>query len=109
MQSLWVLAATFLFSIMGVCVKLAADQHGLGEILFYRGAIGVFVILLICRLRFAPLRTPHLGLHFKRGAVGLISMSLWFYTIAVLPLPTAMTLAYTSPLWVVAFLLVAAV
>lgn len=106
MQSLWMLVATFLFSLMGVGVKLASTRHGIGEIVFYRGLIGAVALYLLCRMRGAPLRTPHAVLHLKRSAVGLISMGLWFYTIAVLPLPTAMTLAYTSPLWMAVFLLI---
>jgi S-adenosylmethionine uptake transporter len=105
MQSLWVLAATFLFSLMGVGVKLASDSYGTGEILFYRGLVGFLVISLLCWLRGASLRTTYARMHLKRSVVGLISMALWFYTIAALPLATAMTLAYTSPLWVAAFAL----
>lgn len=104
MQSLWMLVATFLFSLMGVCVKFASATYSTGEIVFYRGLVGAVAISLLCGLRGGVLRTPHLGLHLKRSVVGLISMCLWFYTMAVLPLPTAMTLAYTSPLWIAAFL-----
>mgnify|MGYP000308318688 CR=1 FL=1 len=32
MQSLWMLVASLLFACMGVCVKLASEQYGAGEI-----------------------------------------------------------------------------
>lgn len=107
MQSLWMLVATFLFSVMGLCVKLVSVNHGTGEIVFYRGLIGALAVFTLCRIRRAPLRTPHARLHIKRSAVGLVSMCLWFYTLVALPLPTAMTLAYTSPLWAGVFVLLA--
>ena len=34
MQSLWMIVAAFLFSIMGVFVKLASSEHSAWEILF---------------------------------------------------------------------------
>ncbi|MEF9944438.1 MAG: EamA/RhaT family transporter, partial [Burkholderiaceae bacterium] len=36
MQSLWMLAAALLFSLMGVCVKLASETYSVAEIVFYR-------------------------------------------------------------------------
>jgi S-adenosylmethionine uptake transporter len=108
MQSLWMLAATFLFSLMAVCAKFVAAGTGTGEIVFYRGLTGALVLFLICRLRHMPLRTPHGMLHLKRNTVGLASMCLWFHTIVALPLATAMTLASTAPLWVAMSVLVGA-
>ena len=39
MQSLWMLFASFMFAIMGVCVKLASDMYSTSEIVMYRGII----------------------------------------------------------------------
>ncbi|MFX6483953.1 hypothetical protein ABTG06_19585, partial [Acinetobacter baumannii] len=48
--------------------------------------------------------TPHAAMHLKRGVSGAISLILYFQAIALLPLPTAVTLNYTSPLFMAAWL-----
>jgi S-adenosylmethionine uptake transporter len=42
--------------------------------------------------------------HLWRGVVGVISLWLWFYAIAKLPLATAMTLNYMAPIWIALYL-----
>ena len=37
MQSLWMLAASFFFAIMGMFIKLSSSYHNLGEIVLFRG------------------------------------------------------------------------
>jgi hypothetical protein len=37
MQSLWMLVAALLCALMGVCVKFAARDCGVMELVFYRG------------------------------------------------------------------------
>jgi len=44
-------------------------------------------------------------MHLWRSIVGTISLTAWFYAIAVLPLATAMTLNYMSSVWIATFLL----
>jgi S-adenosylmethionine uptake transporter len=44
-------------------------------------------------------------MHAWRSVVGTISLTAWFYAIAVLPLATAMTLNYMSSVWIATFLL----
>lgn len=105
MQSLWMIAAAFLFSCMGVCVKLAAQSgYSPAEIVFYRNAIAL--VLLSASLiggRLDP-RTAHWKFQIYRGLSGFVSLMLYFYAIAWLPLATAVTLNYTSPLFLALFL-----
>ncbi|GAB3627059.1 membrane protein [Pandoraea terrae] len=100
MQSLWMLVAAFMFSLMGVCIKLAAHDYNTGEIVLYRSLIGMIVLLVVARVRGGTLRTRHIGSHIKRSAAGVISLGLWFYSLTQLPLSTAMTLNYMSPIWI---------
>ena len=103
-SSSWlVVAASFLFATMGVCVKLAAAQYSGGEIVMYRGLVGAMLIFLVSRGRGETLRTPIPGRHLLRSATGVTALCLWFYAIASLPLATAMTLNYTSSLWLALF------
>ncbi|MFZ6655215.1 DMT family transporter [Undibacterium sp. TJN19] len=108
MQSLWMLVASFLFSIMGVCVKLASADYSTAEIVAYRGAIGMLMIAMLVRLQGGTLRTGMPYHHLVRGGVGVISLWLWFYALGKLPLAMAVTLNYMSPIWIAAILLTGA-
>jgi len=104
MQSLWMLVASFLFSIMGVCVKLAADHYSTAEIVLCRGIVGVcFIYGLIC-IKGGTLKTPYPRDHIIRGGIGVISLWLWFYSFSLLPVATATTLNYMSSIWIAAML-----
>jgi S-adenosylmethionine uptake transporter len=102
---LLMLLASFQFAVMGVCVKLASTEYGAGEIVFYRGLVGVLSMALLVRWRGESLRTPVPGMHFWRSASGVVALCLWFYAIGGLPLATAMTLNYMSSVWMALFLI----
>ena len=104
MASLWMLFAAFLFSVMGACVKLASSTYSISEIVMYRGLIGVVMLALLVHHRGGSLRTAFPLEHAWRGVVGVVSLWLWFYGISKLPLATAVTLNYMSPIWMAAFL-----
>jgi drug/metabolite transporter (DMT)-like permease len=99
------LLASLLFAVMGVCVKVASAQYGAGEIVFYRALIGALFIATLSRMRGTSLKTSMPAMHFWRSASGVISLTLWFYSIAGLPLATAMTLNYMSSVWMALFLI----
>jgi drug/metabolite transporter (DMT)-like permease len=104
MQALWMLAASFFFATMAVCVKVASQWFNAAELVFYRGLIGMLLMWLWCRSRRTPLATRYPVMHAWRGMVGVLSLGAWFYSIGFLPLATAMTLNYMSSVWVAAFL-----
>lgn len=97
--------ASFLFALMGLCVKLASAHVGTGEIVMYRGLIGALVMVVLMRQRGQSLHTAVPGMHVWRGIVGVSALCLWFYAISGLPLATAMTLNYMSPIWMAMFLI----
>ena len=99
MQSLWMIAASGLFACMGVCVKLGASLFSAAELVFYRGAIALVLLWGFVLVRQLPLATRHWRAHLWRGLAGSVSLVLYFYAISVLPLATAVTLNYTSPLF----------
>ena len=104
MQSLWMIAASFCFACMGVCVKLAAESFSAAEIVFYRSAISLLLILALVRWRNTSLATPHWRFQLWRAASGFFALLLYFYAITLLPLATAVTLNYTSPLFLAIYL-----
>ncbi len=99
MGSPWMIAASFLFACMGVCVKLGADRFSAGELVFYRGFVATLILGGIIAWRRLPLATAHAGMHFWRGLAGFSSLVAYFYAITLIPLATAVTLNYTSPLF----------
>ena len=104
MQSLWMLFASFVFAIMGVCVKLASNLYSTSEIVMYRGIVGVVFMSLFIKHQGGTFRTPLPWHHLWRGAIGVTALWLWFYAIGILPLASAMTLNYMSPIWIAAML-----
>jgi drug/metabolite transporter (DMT)-like permease len=105
MQSLWMLAASLLFASMGVCVKLASE-HGFSaaEIVFYRSAISVFLMLPVLWWKGTSLATPHWRAHVNRSVSGFVALTLYFWSITLLPLATAVTLNYTAPIFLAVLL-----
>ena len=104
MQSLWMIVASLLFAGMGVCVKLAAATHSAVEITFYRSFISLILMFGLVRLRGVPLRTAHWRWQVTRGAVGFSALFSYFYAITLLPLATAVTLNYTSAIFLALYL-----
>lgn len=107
MQSLWMLFASFAFSIMAVCVKMASSLYSPSEIVMYRGTVGVLSMFALIRLHGGSLRTSMPWRHVGRGVLGVVALWLWFYSLGKLPLATGMTLNYMSPIWIAAFLFAA--
>lgn len=101
--------SSFLFAVMGVCVKLASSQYGAGEIVLYRSIVGLAMMTVVLRWRGVSWRTTVPGMHFWRSVTGATALCLWFYAIGKLPLATAMTLNYMSSVWIALFLIGGAV
>ena len=97
-------AASFLFACMGVCVKLAAARHSAAEIVFWRSSISLLIMIGVVRWQGVGFATPVLALQVFRGVSGFVSLTLYFIAIVLLPLATAVTLNYTSPLFLAIFL-----
>jgi len=104
MQSLWMIAASFLFACMGVCVKMAAQTHSAVEITFYRSFISLILMFALVHVRGVSLATPHWRWQITRGAVGFTALFAYFYAITLLPLATAVTLNYTSAIFLALYL-----
>jgi drug/metabolite transporter (DMT)-like permease len=104
MQSLWMLAAGLLFSLMGVLIKLAAPHFATAELVFYRSLVQMVVSFAVLRHAGLSARTPCFGRHVHRGIAGFVSLFMFFYALTELSVATAMTLNYTSPLFLAVLL-----
>ena len=106
MSASWLmLSASLLFAAMGVCVKYASTAYSAGEIVLYRSVLGFLLMLVAMRWQRVDWRTPVPLMHLGRCVGGITALCLWFYSIAGLPLATAMTLNYMSSVWMACFLL----
>lgn len=97
--SSWMLFAALGFSIMGVFVKIGAQKFSSAELVFYRSLFGLLAIYSFIFTQKLSLSTPVLSKQFARAWVGFASLVLFFYALSKLPLATAITLNYTSPLF----------
>lgn len=100
MPAFWMIVSCFLFACMGVCVKLASGDFSTGEIVFWRGAVSMLLMAGLALGQGIALRTPHWRMHLSRSISGSTALVCYFFAIGALPLATAVTLNYTSPLFV---------
>lgn len=98
----WMLGASLAFALMGVCVKLGAAFFTSGEMVFYRGIVGMIFMLMWAKLSGVSLKTSVPHMHLVRSCLGVVSLSAWFYALSHLHLATAMTLNYMSSVWLAA-------
>lgn len=106
-KSLWMLLATFLFALVALFTKMAADYFTVWEIIFFRSLFGAALCIVLLKRRRVPLGTRHPWRHLVRCAVGTCCITLGVYVLKILPLGTAQTFAYTGPLWFCLFLALA--
>ena len=100
----WILVSSLLFATLSALVKVAATGVSLPEIVFFRtlpAAIGLFAL---ARMRGERVVTTHWKLHAMRCVVGVMTMFVGFYAISRLPLATATTLEYTTPLFMLVYI-----
>ena len=96
---LWMLVATFFFALMGTFVKLGGESFTPTELVFYRSSISLFFIMAIMRWNDVSYSSNYMKLHLTRSSIGFISLLFFFYAINHLPLSTAISLNYTSPIF----------
>ncbi|MFW5431232.1 MAG: DMT family transporter [Methylophilaceae bacterium] len=102
--SFWMLIAALGFATMGALVKTASIKLSSAELVFYRSLFGFLAIYVFVTVKKLPIKTPHLGKQVSRALIGFFALLMFFYAIAHLPLATAITLNYTSPLFLAGFM-----
>ncbi len=93
------LVAGALFATMGAFAKFLGTQFTGAELSMYRSLVALVAVAAVVLVRRQSLATPFWKGHFWRGFTGTISLIGYFYAMTQLPLATAITLNYTSPLW----------
>lgn len=109
MQALWMVVSALLFAFYAACVKYASLE-GISsfEVLFYRSFFGLILISLLLKHRKISVFTKHPFAHAVRAGIGTLACIAGIYSIANLNIGLAMTLNYTSPLFIGCFTIAAA-
>ncbi len=99
--ALLMLGSTMLFGLMVVSIRLAAATLHTFEIAFFRNFFGLLVALPLL-LRHGPgfLKTTEFPRYLFRCLIGACSMLAGFWAIGHLPLAQAVSLSYSTPLFV---------
>jgi drug/metabolite transporter (DMT)-like permease len=99
--ALLMLASTVSFGLMAINIRLASQSLATTEVAFFRNAFGLLALLPIVLRPGQPLpRTRHLPRYLVRTVIGLVSMLCGFWAIGHLPLSQAISLSYSTPLFV---------
>jgi drug/metabolite transporter (DMT)-like permease len=100
LAALFMLAAGFSFALMSAAVKVAAAESPNTMVVFFRNAVALVVLLpWVWTQGRAAFRTTQIGGHLVRGLAGVTAMSMFFFAIARMPLPGAMLLNQSFPLF----------
>lgn len=97
----WLVLGGLCWTVVTILIKLLGQRLEALQVAFFRGVFGlIFIVPLLIRFSFAPLRSArHVG-HFWRAALGTTSMALGFYAVTHLPLADATSIGFTTPLFV---------
>lgn len=95
------LGSTLAFGLMAVAIRYATRYVPTQEVAFFRNAFGLVALLpMLVRPGRSPLKTAQLPRYFVRSAIGLASMLCGFWAIGHLPISQAISLSYSTPLFV---------
>ncbi|MEI2454685.1 DMT family transporter [Lysobacter firmicutimachus] len=95
------LASTLSFGVMTIAIRFASHSLHTFEIAFFRNLFGLLAVLpLLLGARRADLRTRQLPKYFVRCLIGICSMLAGFWAIGHLPLAQAISLTYSTPIFV---------
>ncbi len=88
--------------LISALVKVLSEHYPVSQILFFRyvfAVIPLFVYMMLT-LGISSMKTSRPGAHAIRSVSGVVSVSLFFYAIALIPMAEATMLAYASPIFI---------
>ena len=86
---------------IAVAGREASTEITIFQMLFWRGLVGLGIILLLLRFigGWQRVRTQKLPIHAARNVVHLGAQYAWFYAVAFIPLAEVFALEFTTPIW----------
>ncbi|MCP2045697.1 DMT family transporter [Pontibacter sp. HSC-36F09] len=94
----FMLLSTLFFSLMNVCVKLVPHIPAM-EIILFRSAVSIVISYFALNRQKVSVWGNNRGLLIMRGLTGSSALVLFFNTLQNLPLATAATIQYLSPIF----------
>ncbi|HEY4649952.1 MAG TPA: DMT family transporter [Pontibacter sp.] len=94
----YMLLSTLFFALMNVCVKLVPHIPA-GEVIFFRSIISIAMSYAVLRRQQVNVWGTHKSLLVTRGVTGAVALILYFTTLQNIPLATAVTIQYLSPIF----------
>ena len=86
---------------IGLCVKATGSDLSTATVVFLRFALALLVLAPLWWVyRARIVRDGDIALHLIRGMASSLAVALYFYTVARMPLASAMALQFTAPLFV---------
>mgnify|MGYP002006451685 CR=1 FL=1 len=99
--SFLMILALFMFTVMGICIRLSTASLPVIEVVFFRNFLATLILLpFITRAGFETLRMQKPRLFFLRAFVGTIGMFCGFTALTLIPLAEVTALSFTTPLFV---------
>lgn len=95
-----ILIAGFFFGIINAMVKYYSHIPAI-EVVFFRSIVSFFLSFYMVKKLKIKIINEHSKILFLRGLCGAIALSMYFYTIQVIPLATAVTILYLAPVFTV--------
>ena len=99
----WMLLASAAFGSGSALVKTTAGDVGVWTVVFGRSLVIMVIILTWSKFYGASLHIGNRRLMLWGSVIGLTAMFCYFYSVQKIPLSNAVTLQYTSPLFVALF------
>lgn len=94
----YMLLSTLFFALMNLCVKFLGRIPAI-ELVFFRSAISFILSVAMLQYNHIPMLGNQRKYLFLRGFFGVFSLILFFYTLQAMPLASAVTIQYLSPVF----------
>jgi len=103
LNKLYLILASFSFSLMTVCVKKIDNRIPIAELVFFRSIFSLFITSLIINRRQINPWGTNKPLLVLRGLLGTIALLCIFYSIRNMPLSISTVIQYTYPIFISIF------
>lgn len=99
--SLMMLLALLMFTIMGISIRLSAEQLHVLEIVFFRNALAIIIMApVLFRMGRSSIRMNRPALYYGRAAINFCGMLCGFTAVTLIPLAEMTALSFTGPIFV---------
>jgi drug/metabolite transporter (DMT)-like permease len=97
---LYMLAATLLFSVMGITARYVSERIHPFEVVFFRLSVGFVLLLpLVASHGLRHFRTERFGLHLLRAVAHVVEMLIYFTGLVMIQYAQVQALTFTTPLF----------